>query len=372
MGGLEDMSDIYCAGCGVKIQTEDEMALGYAPPAALRNDPVVCRRCFRLKHYNEVQSVPIAGDDFLKMLSQIAEVDALVVYLVDIFDFSGSWVPGIQRFVGKNPVLLVGNKQDLLPKSTNANRLKSWMRRSAKELGLKPVDVLLMSAEKNHGIDTVRQNMDFYRDGRDVYIVGSTNVGKSTFINHLIGEPGGGDNAITTSRFPGTTLNFIGIPLSDGCTLYDTPGVVNLRQMIHFVDAGDYRQVMPNKEIKPKVFQLNEGQTLFLAGLARVDYLGAGRRSLIVYASNALVIHRTKLENAEDLFKRQYGHLLAPPSRRDQLPVMKRFDFRTGDLNTDIVFSGLGWVTIKGRGARLSAFAPEGIGVSVRSSIIKG
>ncbi|GGL40552.1 ribosome biogenesis GTPase YqeH [Sporolactobacillus putidus] len=366
------MPDIYCEGCGVKIQTEDETALGYAPPGALRNEPVVCRRCFRLKNYNEVQSVPITGDDFLKMLSRIAEVDALVVYLVDIFDFSGSWVPGLQRFVGENPVLLVGNKKDLLPKSTNANKLKSWIWRSAKELGLKPVDVLLMSAEKNHGIDEVKRSMEFYRDGRDVYIVGSTNVGKSTFINHLIQETVGGSGVITTSRFPGTTLDFIGVPLDDGCTLYDTPGVVNLRQMVHFVDVEDYRQVMPNREIKPKVFQLNENQTLFLAGMARVDYLGPGRRSLIVYASNALVIHRTKLENADDLFKRQYGHLLAPPGRRDQLPVLKRFDYRTGELNTDIVFSGLGWVTVKGRGARLSAFVPEGIGVTVRSSIIKG
>lgn len=366
------MADIFCEGCGVKIQTEDENELGYAPPGALRHHPVVCRRCFRLKHYNEVQSVPITGDDFLKLLSRIAGADALVVYIVDIFDFSGSWVSGLQRFVGGNPVLLVGNKEDLLPKSTNENKLKSWMRRSAKELGLKPVDVLLMSAEKNDGIDEVRQSMEFHRDGRDVYIVGSTNVGKSTFINHLIQVTEGGESVITTSHFPGTTLDFIGIPLDDGRTLYDTPGVVNLQQMIHFVDARDYKQVVPSREIKPKVFQLNENQTLFLAGLARVDYLGPGRRSLIVYASNALMIHRTKLESADDLFKRQYGQLLSPPSRREQIPLLERHDFHTTDLNTDIVFPGLGWVTVKGRGARLSAFAPKGIAVSIRSSIIKG
>jgi ribosome biogenesis GTPase A len=37
-----------------------------------------------------------------------------------IFDFNGSWLPGLHRFVGNNKVLLVGNKADLIPKSKSA------------------------------------------------------------------------------------------------------------------------------------------------------------------------------------------------------------------------------------------------------------
>ncbi|CAM3104473.1 ribosome biogenesis GTPase YqeH [Sporolactobacillus spathodeae] len=362
---------IYCSGCGIQIQTDDETAAGFVPRAALNHEPVLCRRCFRLKHYNEVQDVSMTADDFLKLLSQIANADALVVYLVDIFDLTGSWISGLQRFVGDNPVLLVGNKEDLLPKSTNPNKLKSWIRRSASDFGLRPVDVLLMSAEKNHGIDDVRQNIEYYREGRDVYVVGATNVGKSTFINHLI-ENAGEEAVITTSRFPGTTLDFIGIPLDDGSTLYDTPGIMNQAQAAHFVDPQDYKKIMPTKEIKPKVYQLNERQTLFLGGLGRIDYAGPGRRSLIVYTAGGLVIHRTKMENAASFYERQYGRLLTPPSHPVQLPVLKRYDFRTDALSSDVVFSGLGWVTVKGRGARISAWAPESIGVSLRTSVIKG
>ncbi|RYM05284.1 ribosome biogenesis GTPase YqeH [Sporolactobacillus sp. THM7-7] len=366
------MIDIFCQGCGVKIQTEDKEALGYAPPSALTRDPVVCQRCFRLKHYNEVQDVPLSSSDFERILMRIAEANALVVYLVDIFDFAGSRVPGLHRFVGKNPVLLVGNKQDLLPKSTNPNKLKSWIRRSSGKSGIKPVDVLLMSAEKNQGIDEVRRSMEHYRRGRDVYIVGSTNVGKSTFVNHLIRSVTGGPEVVTASRFPGTTLDFIGIPLEDGRTLYDTPGVVNPKQIIHFVETRDYKQVIPKKEIKPRVYQLNEKQALFFGGLARVDYKGPGRRSLIVYTSNALNVHRTKLEKADDLFRRQYGRLLKPPSCPGHLPEMDYHDFLTNEAHMDLVVSGLGWVTIKGEGARIGASVPKGIGVSIRSSIIKG
>jgi ribosome biogenesis GTPase YqeH len=366
------LESVYCNGCGIKIQTEDETAPGYAPASALRHDPVICRRCFRLQHYNEVQDVPMTGDDFLKLLSQISGRKGLVVYLVDIFDFSGSWVPGLQRLIGNNPVLMVGNKRDLLPKSTNPNKLISWMRRSAKELGLRPLDVLLMSAEKNLGIDQVIEEMNDYRKGKDIYVVGVTNVGKSTFINHLIRAVGQQEGTITTSHFPGTTLDFIGIPLDDGQMLYDTPGIVNLHQAAHFVRKKDYSQVIPTREIKPVVFQLNEGQTLFLGGMGRIDYIGPGRRSLIVYTSNRLTVHRTRTDHADDLFRRQYGRLLSPPSRTGGLPELKSYDFCTDGPNTDIVFSGLGWVTVKGRGARIHVFAPERISVSQRTSIIKG
>lgn len=48
------------------------------------------------------------------------------------------------------------------------------------------------------------------------------------------------------------------------------------------------------KEIKQRVYQLNEGQTLFFGGLARIDYISGGKRPLVCYFSNDLNIHRTK------------------------------------------------------------------------------
>ncbi|MTT32483.1 ribosome biogenesis GTPase YqeH [Terrilactibacillus sp. BCM23-1] len=367
------MSDaIFCAGCGIPIQTLDKKQLGYAPPSALERETVICQRCFRLKHYHEIQDVSLTDDDFLKMLSKIGQTKALVVNIIDIFDFSGSWVPGLQRLVGKNPILLVGNKVDLLPKSTNKNKLKNWMQHEVKELGLKPLDVLLMSAEKKIGIQEVAEAIDYYRKGQDVYIVGCTNVGKSTFINQLIHQVTGEEEVITTSNFPGTTLNFIDIPLEDGHSLYDTPGVVNHHQVAHYIQDREYKIVMPKKEIKPKVFQLNEAQTLFLGGLARLDYVRGGRRSLVVYVSNDLYIHRTKQENADELYENQYGELLKPPSDPSyKLPEMKRHDFVIKDDEMDIVFSGLGWITVKGTDAHVTAYAPDGIGVMIRKTIIQ-
>lgn len=373
MGGLHvNDHPVVCIGCGVGIQTEDKTKLGFAPASALKNEQIICQRCFRLKHYNEVQDVHLTDDDFLKILNGIAHHDALIVKIVDIFDFNGSWLPGLHRFVGNNKIILVGNKADLLPKSVKKNRLIHWMKHEASQLGLKPADVYLMSATKGDSALEVAEAIEQHRQGKDVYVVGCTNVGKSTFINRLIKEYSGEKELITTSHFPGTTLDVIEIPMSDGKAMIDTPGIINHHQMAHFVDPRDLKIITPNKEIKPKVFQLNEGQTLFFGGLARFDYVSGGRRSLTCYIANELSIHRTKLEKADSLYENHLGELLKPPRREqlDSFPPLIRHEFTIREEKIDVVFSGLGWVTINEPGAKIAAYAPKGVQVLVRKSLI--
>ena len=369
---MSNHHDLVCIGCGVKVQAEDPEALGYAPKSALEKENIICQRCFKLKHYNEVQDVSLTDDDFLKILNKVGETDSLIVKIVDIFDFNGSWLPGLHRFVGGNDVLLIGNKVDLLPKSVKHNKLINWMKQSAKELGLQPVDVLLVSAEKGKCISEAAEAIEHYRQGRDVYVVGCTNVGKSTFINRLIKQVTGEADIITTSHFPGTTLDMIEIPLDDGHAMYDTPGIINHHQMAHYVDSRDFKIIMPKKEIKPKVYQLNEGQTLFFGGLARLDYVSGGRRSLTCHLSNELLIHRTKLEKADELYKNHAGELLTPPRQEqmDEFPKLVPYEFSLKEAKMDIVFSGLGWVTVNEPGAKIVAHVPKGVQVIIRKSLI--
>lgn len=361
-----------CMGCGVKVQTLDPNELGYAPASALEKEVIICQRCFRLKHYNEVQDVSLTDDDFLNILNEMGRTDALIVMIVDIFDFNGSWLPGLHRFVGNNKVLLIGNKVDLLPKSVNQNKLIHWMKDEAKELGLRPERVFLVSAAKGSYIKETAAAIDVMREGKDVYVVGCTNVGKSTFINRIIKEVTGEEDVITTSHFPGTTLDIIKIPLHDGKSLIDSPGIINHHQMAHFVDKRDLKIITPKKEIKPMVFQLNEGQTLFFGGLARFDYVSGGRRSFVCYLSNELKIHRTKMENANDLYQKHVGEMLTPP-RQEQLeefPELVKQEFIIKEAKTDIVFSGLGWVTVNEPGAKVIAYAPNGVQTLIRKSLI--
>ncbi|ADU29830.1 ribosome biogenesis GTPase YqeH [Evansella cellulosilytica] len=363
---------IICSGCGISIQTEEPNNLGYAPKSALTREVIICQRCFKLKHYNEVQDVPLTDDDFLKILNELGKKNALIVKVVDIFDFDGSWLQGLPRFVGNNPILLVGNKVDLLPKSVKRNKLVNWMKWASKNYGLKPADIHLMSAETGEGVMETASLIDKWREGRDVYVVGSTNVGKSTFINRLLKEFGADDEfLITTSNIPGTTLDMIDIPLDDGASLFDTPGIINHHQMAHRLNKNELKVISPRKEVKPTVFQLNDQQTLFFGGLARLDFLQGEGRSFVCYFSNELNIHRTKLEKADQLFENHLGELLTPPFKEnvDSFPELVKKEWKLTEEKQDIVISGLGWVTVHGKGAQIRTFAPKGVHVSIRPSI---
>ena len=93
------MEEILCIGCGATIQTTDKSGLGFTPQSALEKGletgEVYCQRCFRLRHYNEITDVQLTDDDFLKLLHEVGDSDALVVNVIDIFDFNGSVIPGL-------------------------------------------------------------------------------------------------------------------------------------------------------------------------------------------------------------------------------------------------------------------------------------
>lgn len=363
---------VYCIGCGAELQTENPGAPGYAPASSLEKEQPLCKRCFRLKHYNEIEDVDLTDDDFHKMISSVAETDSLIVHLIDIFDTTGSMVPSLGRIIGDNPVILVGNKVDLLPKSTNLNKLEQWLRSAAKEQGMRVKDVFLISSKKGLGIEELSKAIETERDGKDVYVIGMTNVGKSTFINRLISDSVGEDQVITTSYFPGTTLGFIEIPLDENTALIDTPGLINREQMAHYVSAEDLKLITPRKEIKPRVYQLNAGQTLYFGGLARIDFIKGERQSFVCYFSNELPIHRTKLEKADALYEEHAGKLLAPPDAEslEMLPPLTKSTFKIGDKRTDMVFPGLGWVSLTEGNATVSVSSPKYVRVSKRNSLI--
>ncbi|MBM7565586.1 ribosome biogenesis GTPase YqeH [Paenibacillus sacheonensis] len=363
-----------CAGCGIKLQTETADKLGYVPAAALEKELPVCQRCFRIKNYNEAASVAVDQDEFLRLLGGIAGTQSLVVHIVDLFDFEGSLISGLQRFVGNNPVLLVVNKIDLLPKGINPNRLLNWVQKQTKAEGLKVVDVVLCSAKRNIGFDRVIESIGRHRGDRDVYVVGATNVGKSTLINRLIRDYSDMERELTTSRYPGTTLDAVHIPLDDGKEIIDTPGIVYAHRMTEIVPRGVLGALLPDKPIKQLVYQLNAGQTLFVGALARFDFIEGDRQSFSLYVSNALQVHRTKLERADELFADHKGELLAPPSREElaDMPAWTRHRLKIGrGTDTDIFISGLGWIHVNGTsGALVDIHAPKGIRVMTRDALI--
>lgn len=361
---------IKCVGCGATIQNDDADKIGYMPQKINDNDNYIyCQRCFKLRNYNQVVPIKVEEEKFIESLSKISYKKALIVYIVDIFDFKGSLISGLSRLVGNNDILLVANKVDLLPSSVKLSKIKTWIQKQTKDMGLKVKDVIFSSGKKNKFIDNLLDKINTYRLNEDAYLIGVTNVGKSTLLNKILSSKSiKNDKLITTSYFPGTTLGQIEIPLDNDHNLIDTAGIINKHQMIHFLNSTDIKYVIPSQQIKSRVYQLKDSQTLFMGALARFDYI-KGNGPVVAYFSNDLSIHRTKMDGANNFYKKHAGKLLAPvPKSNDGSVNLSKQEFKTIS-KSDIVFSGLGWVTVP-KNTIVAGFTPNGVEVSIRPALI--
>ena len=143
------------------------------------------------------------------------------------------------------------------------------------------------------------------------------NVGKSTLINQLLKVYSNETtHFVTTSQFPGTTLKTIEIPLDESTFIYDTPGIISHRSIWQHLEYSVLKKVLPKKQIRPRTYQLNSEQTLYIGGIAAIEYKEGPRTSFTFYLSNEVVLSRVKSENKESSFNSMIkNNQLVPQSK---------------------------------------------------------
>lgn len=357
-----------CYGCGEILQTHDPKEVGYIPQEAFDNKEILlCRRCFRLQHYNEDEKDgPEVSDDFYKILRHAHNEKAVFIYVIDLFSFETPFIREVNEYLQGAPVILVANKRDVLPKAVNDQKLLKYVRQRAEEEGLIVTDFIVLSSKKNYNIDELKDALARIGN-RNIYVIGATSSGKSTLINAFLKNyTNETTKTITTSCYPGTTMRVIEVPLNDEATMYDTPGLSIENSMISHVEKEVIKVITPNKEIKPRTYQLFDKQTLFIGGLARFDFVKGPRTGFTVYACNDVEIHRTRLERADAVFNSLVkNQKLKPCSKNLQSPS----DFDTFEIDIDekkkmdIGIYGYGWVTFVGNKQKIRVHVPKGVSI---------
>lgn len=367
---------LYCYGCGQILQAEDETAAGYVPEKILQTrDNILCQRCFKLQHYNTNSEIQLVEDDYITILKSIAKEDALLVYVIDVFNFETSIIRDFNKYLNGRKVLVLANKRDIIPSSVKDEKLLNWIKEKLSYNGIDNViDIIMASGQTNYNTDLILDKIDSLREGKDVYIIGNANVGKSTFINSLLKNYSNEtDNFITTSSFPGTTLNVIRIPLDRKSYIYDTPGIIQKDSMLYAVDPKILKHILPRKEIKPLTFQLKANQSLFIGGLAVFDFLEGAETGFTCYFSSFVKVHRTKLEKKEASFNSLIkSNSIVPTSTR--ITKYEDLNLRKIELNSpgkvDIVISGYGWISFEYTNQKVEVYVPNNCNVFVREALI--
>lgn len=263
-----------CDGCGCVLQNSDETKEGYVKDLAMS----LCERCFRIRHYNEYLKVDKDNSYFLDILKKIDKTNDLVLLVVDFLNMD--FCVDI-----KNPVILVLNKRDLIPRGIDEIRLLDSIKTN-----LNVVFKVTLGSKNNYNMDLLYEAINKYKKSMNVYVVGYTNAGKSSLINKIIKNYGAMDKFITTSSLPSTTLDLIETKINDDLVLYDTPGLLDEGSIILSCDNSLLKRLTPSKEIRPVTIQVKRFQSIFIDDVVRIDV--NSKTNLIFYVSNDLKIER--------------------------------------------------------------------------------
>ncbi|KAL3524154.1 hypothetical protein ACH5RR_016988 [Cinchona calisaya] len=381
-----------CYGCGAPLQTSETDAPGYVDPETYQLKKkhhqlrtVLCGRCRLLSHGHMITAVGgnggysggkqfISAEELREKLSHLRHQKALIVKLVDIVDFSGSFLSRVRDLAGANPIILVVTKVDLLPKGTDLNCIGDWVVEATMRKKLNVLSVHLTSSKSLVGIAGVVSEIQKEKKGRDVYILGSANVGKSAFINALLKMLSYKDPVAAAARkykpiqsaVPGTTLGPIQIDaFLGGGKLYDTPGVHLHHRQAAVVHAEDLPTLAPQSRLRGRslpsiVHQVGSnglnGFSIFWGGLVRIDVIKVlPETCLTLYGPKALQIHIVGTEEADEFYEKEVGGLLTPPTGKQKgdwmgLETKRQLQIKHEDIDRpvcDVAISGLGWISVE-------------------------
>ncbi|KAF5760072.1 putative nitric-oxide synthase (NADPH) [Helianthus annuus] len=397
--GSLKVATFCCYGCGAPLQVSEMDAPGYVDPETyelkkkhrqLRT--ILCGRCRLLSHGHMVTAVGgnggyaggkqfVTAEELREKLRHLRHEKALIVKLVDIVDFNGSFLAHVRDLAGANPIILVVTKVDLLPKGTDFNCVGDWVVEATMRKKLNVLSVHLTSSKSLVGITGVVSEIQKEKKGRDVYILGAANVGKSAFINAILKMLSDKDPVAAMARkykpiqsaVPGTTVGPIQInAFLGGGKVYDTPGVHLHHRQAAVVHSQDLPALAPRSRLRGQSFtkevvkdqwvsektEFNSltGFSIFWGGLVRIDVLKVlPETCLTFYGPKAVKLHIVPTNKADDFYKKELGGLLTPPSGEQVeewagLETARQLRITFDDTQRpacDVAISGLGWITVE-------------------------
>lgn len=368
-----------CYHCGTVIQTDDPTKEGYIQKEYLDNladkEVLLCDSCYKKQRYNRQPAKMHTSDDLLTMIKDAKATDSLIVNIIDLTSFECSLDASIFDLTKGLNYIIVGNKRDLIPTKYSDDGLKEYIKDIYAEYGIKieTNDIFLTSLlSSSLDISDITKEIELRRNGHDVYIIGDISSGKSLFLNAFLKNyKNNSDHSVGVSRYFGTNLNVLKIPLDSSSFIYDTPANSLSNSFAKFKDDQTIAKYLNTEDeyIGKKISICEEG-SIFISTLARIDYLvGNNKIAFNLHMPKKIQAKGiTPKKNMDALFLKYLEKKALKPALSfvSSISDYDIFDviINENDGYQEIAFSGLGWVSFKVKeNVKLRVYVPKGIGV---------
>lgn len=164
---------------------------------------------------------------------------------------------------------------------------------------------------------------------------------------------------------------------------HQTPSSCHPDQLYSILTNDERLEVFPNETIVPRKYSLRPLQTLFIAGLARLDLLTSQSNVIFtIFASKYLPVHVVQTRKADQFYNQFLGstYLGVPFGDEVRLAAWPDLECSKTDHHirassstmgsADIVFSSFGWALVnlvKDQECIVRAFTPGGKGIFLRN-----
>ena len=370
---------LRCYNCGAVLQSKEPEEKGYVNAKLLessRDDLVIyCQKCFdKMKVINSGALDLNIDEETIKMLDDAKAVDAIIVWVVDLFSFNGTFPPEVVKKIKKLEVTVIATKRDLFPSSIPDETFTRFITERFKEVGIKPVNIILLGSNDEVSINDLLSKDGQIRKGHDIYVIGSKTSGKTALINKLLKTYKNKTKwQIKTEQYPGTALRVMSIPLTNSTFLYELPGFSLATSVSGKVEKDVLKIITPKKKVDSFPRTLLEGESVVIGSLAAFSLVKGKTTAFKIYYAEGVETKKIRTKAVEDFIVENSRKVSCRPAS-DHFTTFKDFDLFEYDMENDgklhdIAIRGLCWISFVAKGQTIRVMVPHN--TAIKESLAK-
>jgi ribosome biogenesis GTPase A len=364
---------IRCHQCGAILQDKDPKMVGYIDKKAMADHLKVnpeailyCNSCYtKIKEMNNSTLKDNVDEDVLKILDDAVASDGVIIYVVDLFSFNGTFKEKIIKKIKNLDVFVVATKRDYFSSTIKNEVFEQFILERFKEVKITPKAIHIVSTGDASTYKQLVDRITVSRKGHDVYLMGDVLSGKTTLINNCLKHyTNKSKREIRTITYPGTASKVLEVPFDNSSFLYELPSLPIDNSVAGKLEKDVQKLVVPKRGIQTPSWTLLKGEAILIGSLANFSLISGKPTKVKLYVADEVEFKKlqyTKLR--ETMIANRQKRLIRPVS--DRLQSFRDYDvfeyeMENDGLMHDISIEGLGWISFVAKGQTFRIMLPKG------------